>query len=406
MTTAYLLNHPKHVEYVLQTNHRNYRKSPLVERMRPLFGNGLLIAENELWERQRKLIQPSFKRKNLELLNQHILKVVSEHISAWDSKARSAEEFNLSEDMSVLTIEVVMQTFFGAALGTAGGRLYEAMLLINEVMAKRIWDITTLATKLPTRENRAYDKALETVHGIVAEIIEKRRRDNTPAGDLLGILMDACSDESDGGMNDQQLRDEVVTLIVAGFESTASLLTWAFYFLFQHPHILEKVRNEADEVLQGRMPTNADLRSMEYTKRVIQEVARLRPTVWWFSRTAKEDDVIGGEPIKAGTTVLICQYVLHKLPSEWDDPERFDPDRFLPEKIAARSKFAYLPFGAGPRVCIGSGLTTMEMQLILPLIYRRFDVEITSDLNPEFGNFVSLRPKDDIRARVKARLRH
>ncbi len=145
---------------------------------------------------------------------------------------------------------------------------------------------------------------------------------------------------------------------------------------------------------------------MEYTKRVIQEVARLRPTVWWFSRTAIEDDVIAGEKIKAGTTVLICQYVLHKLPSEWEEPERFDPDRFLPEKTAARSKFAYLPFGAGPRVCIGSGLTTMEMQLILPLIYRRFDVEITSDLNPEFGNFVSLRPKDDIRAIVKARLRH
>ncbi len=249
MTTAYLLNHPQHVEYVLQTNHRNYRKSPLVERMRPLFGNGLLIAENELWERQRKLIQPSFKRKNLDLLNEHILKVISAHVSSWDERAQSGEEFNLSEDMSVLTIEIVMQTFFGAALGDAGARLYQAMLLINEVMAKRIWDVTTLATKLPTRENRAYDAALKTVHGIVAEIIEARRRNAVPAEDLLGILMGACDDTDGAAMSDQQLQDEVVTLIVAGFESTASLLAWSFFFLHQHPHILENLRNEADMVL-------------------------------------------------------------------------------------------------------------------------------------------------------------
>jgi len=207
-------------------------------------------------------------------------------------------------------------------------------------------------------------------------------------------------------MSDDQLRDEIVTLIVAGFESTASLLVWTVYFLSENPHVLERVRNEADSVLQGRMPGNSDLRELEYTKRVIQEVARLRPTVWWFSRTAIEDDVIGGEHIKAGTTVLICQYVLHKLPSVWEDPERFDPDRFLPENTVGRSKFAYLPFGAGPRVCIGSGLTTMEMQIILPLIYRRFDVTITSDLNPELGNFISLKPKDDMHAQIKARLRH
>ena len=406
MTTAYLLNHPQHVEHVLQTNHRNYRKSPLVERMKPLFGNGIFIAENELWERQRKLIQPSFKRKNLELLSSHILGVVDDHLKTWDEKALSGQDFNLSEDMSVLTIEVMMQTFFGASIGAAGVKLYNAMQLINEVTAKRVWDLTTLATKLPTKENRAYEAALTDVHSIVAKLIDERRNSESPATDLLGILLAACDPEDEQRMSDDQLRDEIVTLIVAGFESTASLLVWTVYFLSENPHVLERVRNEADSVLQGRMPGNSDLRELEYTKRVIQEVARLRPTVWWFSRTAIEDDVIGGEHIKAGTTVLICQYVLHKLPSVWEDPERFDPDRFLPENTVGRSKFAYLPFGAGPRVCIGSGLTTMEMQIILPLIYRRFDVTITSDLNPELGNFISLKPKDDMHAQIKARLRH
>jgi cytochrome P450 len=406
MTTAYLLNHPQHVEHVLQTNHRNYRKSPLVDRMKPLFGKGIFIAENEQWERQRKLIQPSFKRKNLELLSEHILSVIGEHLDGWEKKAKGFGEFNLSEDISSLTIDVLMKVFFGSSLGNDGVRLYKAMQLINEVTAKRVWDITTLATLLPTRENRAYNAAIAEFHEIVAGIINLRRNSSAHKNDLLSILMAASDEGGVDGMSDEQLQDEIVTLIVVGFETTASLLVWAIYYMYENPHILERLRNEADTVLQGRLPSHSDLKDMEYTKRVVQEVARLRPTVWWFSRTAIDDDVIGGELIKAGTTVLICQYVLHKLPSEWEDPDRFDPDRFLPEKIAERSKFAYLPFGAGPRVCLGSGLANMEMQLILPLIYRKFDVEITSELNPEIGNFISLRPKDDMRARVKTRLRH
>ncbi|MEQ8734679.1 MAG: cytochrome P450 [Rhodospirillaceae bacterium] len=406
MTTAYLLNHPQHVEHVLQTNHRNYRKSPLVDRMKPLFGEGIFIAENEQWERQRKLIQPSFKRKNLQLLGDHIIRVIGDHLQAWEEKSKNREEFNLSEDMSTLTIDVLMQVFFGSSLADDGLRLYRAMQLINEVTAKRVWDITTLASMLPTRENRAYNSAIAEVHEVVAGMIDRRRivDKNEVADDLLSILMVAC--DGDEVMTDDHLRDEIVTLMVAGFETTASLLVWAIYFMYENPHVLERVRSEADNTLQGRLPSNSDLKEMEYTKRVIQEVARLRPTVWWFSRTAIEDDIIGGESIKAGTTVLICQYVLHKLPSEWEDPERFDPDRFLPEKIARRSKFAYLPYGAGPRVCLGAGLANLEMQFILPLIYRKFDVEITSDLNPDIGNFISLRPKEDMRARITARLRH
>ncbi len=406
MTTAYLLNHPEHVEHVLHTNHQNYHKPPVVERVKPLVGRSMFVAEAELWERQRKLIQPSFRRKNLELLREHILRVIGDHLQEWDTKSKVQEDFNLSEDMSDLTIQVMIRTFFGASLKDDGVKLYGAMQFINEATAKRVWDITTLATTLPTRENRAYDAALVDVHNIIGDLIRDRRESVTPATGLLGILLAACNPEDEMSMSDAQLQDEIVSLIVAGFESTASLLVWAIYFLSENPHAMERVRNEADSILQGQLPTSSNLREMEYTKRVIQEVARLRPTVWWFSRTAIEDDVIGGELIKAGTTVLISQYVLHKLPSEWADPERFDPDRFLPEQTAGRSKFAYLPFGAGPCVSLGSSLSMMEMQIILPLVYRKFDVSITSSLNPDLGDFISLKPKDDLRAIVKARMRH
>ena len=406
MTAAYLLNHPEHVEHVLHTNHQNYRKPPAVERAKPLMGRSMFIAEAELWERQRKLIQPSFRRKNLDLLSERILGVVGDHLQGWDAKSKLPDDFNLSEDMSALTIEIMVRTFFGASLEGDGIKLYDAMQLISEVTAKRVWDVTTLATKLPTRENREYDLALADINNVVAAIIRGRRETISPATDLLGIFLNACDPEDDASMSDAQLQDEVVSLIVSGFESTASLLVWATYFLSENPHAMERVRNEADSILQGQLPTNSSLRDMQYTKRVVQEVARLRPTVWWFSRTAIEDDVIGGEPIRAGTTVLISQYVLHKLPSQWEDPERFDPDRFLPEHAAGRSKYSYLPFGAGPCVSLGSSLSMMEMQIILPLIYRKFDVSITSDLNPDLGNFISLKPKDDLRAIVKARMRH
>jgi cytochrome P450 len=222
----------------------------------------------------------------------------------------------------------------------------------------------------------------------------------------MGILLEAAAQDSDGFMTRELLRDEVITLMLAGYESTATMVAWAIFFMSQHPEHLEKLRAESDDVLAGQPPSFEHLKKLDYTKRVIQEVGRLRPSIWWFARTAVADDVIAGQKIAAGTMVLISQYLLHTLPSIWDDPERFDPERFLPENVAKRSRFAYLPFGAGPRVCIGSSFAMMEMQFILPMIFRAFDVRITSDLNPEFGSFLSLRPNDDFTAIATARRRN
>lgn len=407
MSTAYLLNHPRHIEHVLQTNYRNYRKTKLMEKFKPILGEGLFISEDELWTRQRKLVQPSFHRQRVEAMGATMIEVIKDHVKMWDKFAASGEEFSLSLDMSYLALEVALRTMFGNSLPREeANAISDALHVANEITAKRMWEMTRIGEILPTRETRAYNNAAQTLDRIVGRIINERRKSDLRQDDLLGVLIDARDADTDEAMSDKQLRDEVLTLLLSGHETTAVALSWAFLLLAQNPAVLERLRDEADTVLAGRDPVAEDVRSLEYTKRVVQEVARLKPPIWWVARTAISDDNIAGEPIKAGTTVLISQYLIHRNPSVWEDPERFDPDRFEPEQSVRRSKFAYLPFGAGPRVCVASAFATMEMQLLLAMMQRRFDVKITSDLEPELSNLITLRPKYDIMAKVSPRRRH
>ncbi len=407
MSTAYLLNHPKHIEHVLQTNYRNYRKTKMMDKFKPILGEGLFISEDELWTRQRKLVQPSFHRQRVEAMGGTMIDVIKDHVAMWDKLAVSGEEFSLSLDMSYLALEVALRTMFGNSLPREeANAISDALHVANEITAKRLWEMTRLGEILPTRENRAYNGAANTLDRIVSRIINERRKADLRQDDLLGVLIDARDADTDEAMSDKQLRDEVLTLLLSGHETTAVALSWAFLLLAQNPAALERMRDEADTVLAGRDPVAEDVRQLEYTKRVVQEVARLKPPIWWVARTAISDDNIAGETIKAGTTVLISQYLIHRNPSVWEDPERFDPDRFEPEQSVRRSKFAYLPFGAGPRVCVASAFATMEMQFLLAMMQRRFDVKITSDLEPELSNLITLRPKYDIMAKVSPRRRH
>lgn len=406
MTAAFLLNHPQHVEHVLQTNHQNYRSSMPVGRAPAPANRALFLQDTEQPTLQRKLIQPIFRRANLELLGDQILCAAEQHLEQWDSKSRAPDDFNLSKDISEFASRVAIQMFFGARNEEHTKRFHHAMRMIEVAKCDQDLDATMLETRSPPSHSQTNNATIREIHSIVAQIFEERGRDSTQAIDLLGIVLQACDAGADPSFSSVRLQSEVANLFISGFESSASLLTWTVYFLSENPHVMEHVRNEADLILQGRLPTNADLREMDYTKRVIQEAARLRPSVLYFSRTAIEDDVIGGELIKAGTTVLISQAVLHQLPSEWQDPERFDPDRFLPEHAAGRSRFAYLPFGAGPSVSLGSTLTMMELQIILPLIYRQFDVSVTSGASSGLGQPEPLGHQRDLRASIAARVRH
>ncbi len=406
MSTSYLLNHPAHVEHVLQKNHRNYKKPPMLQKLKPVLGRGLFMSEGELWTRQRKLIQPSFLKERVDALGGRMVEVINRHMARWEERAGSGEPFNLSWDVSAITLEIAFQTMFDTGLGVDEEGFKNAMHMSHDVSAKRCWNLTSITEKIPTKENREFNKAIDFLQGVCTRIIDERRKVPRQANDLLSILMEARDADTNEVMDEQQLRDEVMTLMVAGHDTTATMTAWAFLLLSQHPQHLERVRDEVDNLLAGRLPEAGDLKGLEYTKRVLQEVARLRPSIWWFARVAINDDNIAGQPIKAGTMVFISQYLIHTLPHVWQDPEKFDPDRFLPENMAGRSKFAYFPFGAGPRVCIGSGFAIMEMAFILAMLFRRFDVEITSDKSPVFGNLLTLRPDEDIFARAKPRMRH
>jgi cytochrome P450 len=406
MTTAYLLNHPDHVEHVLQRNHRNYRKTPMLSKLRPVLGDGLFMSEGDLWTRQRNLIQPSFHKERVDALASRMADVIAAHLKTWDRRVVSGEVFNLSDDVSFLTLEIALQTMFGTGLGQDGAEFAQAMKTVHDISAKRIWKFTGITERLPTRQNRDFNDAVRFLHGVVDRIINERRSQPDAQNDLLSILMSARDADTDETMTDRQLRDEVMTLMLAGHDTTATMMAWAILLLSQNKPQLEALRDEVDVVMAGRLPEAADMKSLEYTRRVLQEVARLRPSFWWFARVAINDDNIAGQPIKAGTTVFISQYLIHTLPTVWDEPERFDPDRFLAHNVAQRSKFSYFPFGAGPRVCIGSAFAMMEMQFALAMIFRRYDVEIKSSPNPAFGNLITLRPVKDIEAAARLRLRH
>lgn len=407
MTTSYLLNHPAHVEHVLQKNHRNYRKSPMAtEKMGAVLGEGLATSESDLWARQRKLIQPSFNRHRVEALGDRMVSVIDGHLDKWRKRAMNDEEFNLTDDTSLLTLEIALQTMFGTSFSEDFDSFAEAMRVVHEGTAKKIWDVTGIGDRLPTKGNRLFREAMDYLNGIVDRVIAERRVQGTAGEDLLDILMDAADEDTGEVMTDKQLRAEVMTMMISGHDTTATMVAWALLILSQHKTHLELMRDEVDQIMAGKMPETSDLPHLEYMRRVIQEVARLRPSIWWFARVAINDDEIAGQPIKAGTTVFISQYLIHTHPSIWKNPDTFDPDRFLPENVAKRPKFSYFPFGAGPRVCVGSNFAMMEMQFTLAMIFRQFDVHVTSERDPDIGTLITLRPKEDIYARVTPRLRH
>ncbi len=246
---------------------------------------------------------------------------------------------------------------------------------------------------IPTPRNLAFKRARAELDRVVYDIIASRRRRHAPKGDLLDMLLAAREQGSGEGMTDRQLRDEVMTLLLAGHETTATTLTWTWYLLSKHPGAARKLRAELDVVLGGRLPGVGDLPALEYTQRVVRESMRLYPPVWVISRTAIEEDEIGGYTIPAGSILLLSQYAMHRHPDFWENPEGFDPDRFSPERSEGRHRYAYFPFGGGPRLCIGANLAMLETELILAILAQRYRLELLPGHPVEPEPLITLRPR-------------
>ncbi len=380
---AILINHPDFVRHVLLDNNHNYTKATYSNMIfNKVIGEGLLTSEGETWRKQRRMMQPAFHHTRLEQLDRMITDATDAMLVGWQRAYEEGRPIDLPREMSALTLTVTTRALFGVDLG-------------DEV--REVGEIVNRAAKY--LEKPSHPKLIQSVSELVAlvdRIIQQRKQDFQDAGDLLSSLIMARDEHSGAMMSDEQLRSQIMTLMLAGYETTASALTWTWYLLAKHPWAVERVRREARHTLNGAAPRYMDLEQMRFTRMVLNESLRLYPPAWTLGRRAVGEDRIGGYDVAPNTVIAVCVYSLHRHPAFWDEPERFNPDRFLPETSAGRHKFSYIPFGAGPRQCIGNNFGLMEAALVIACIAQRFELHLMPGIEAEPQALFVLRPGRDL----------
>jgi cytochrome P450 len=389
---GYLLTNPADVRHVLQDNARNYHKSPIYEKLRMSLGNGLLTSEDELWLRQRRIAQPAFHRQRIAALAGVMANAARNAVAEWQSIASSGKPVDVAEEMMRLTRTVVLRALLGADLGPFASTIDGAWTIINEHVGGSFWSLG-LADRFQPSKRRKFQTAQAVLRGAVDHVISQRRRNPSDSADLLSMLLAARDEETGEAMTDEQLRVEVTTFLLAGQETTALALTWTWYLLSQHPSARRRLEEEIDAVLGGRPPEYRDLANLPYTRMVIDEALRLYPPAWGFSRQALADDELGGFHLPRGWLAFVVPYVLHRLPAYWHNPDAFDPERFSPEQSVDRPKFVYLPFGAGPRQCIGNQFALIEAQLSVATLTQAYRLHLVPQHKVEPWPLITLRPR-------------
>ncbi len=385
---TYVIHHPDDVKRVLVSNHRNYTKGLGLDRVKILLGKGLMTSEGELWTRQRYMMQPFFHRRVVTQFSEAIGTANSRLLERWDELARRGEPVNLTDEMSSLTLEIVLRAIFGRDLERMsqelGGNPFEVV------------------TKDQGR-NLQFAFKFRSLTKLVAGLIERRRQEKEEHFDYVAMLMGARDKDSGEPMAERQLIDEILTLVVAGHETTASGLNWTWYLLSQHPQAEARLHAELDAIPDEPAPSLPRMEELAYTQQVINEALRLYPPGWLLSRRAVQPDVLSGYEIPAGTNVLLPLYLLHRHPRYWKEPDTFLPERFAPDHDAERPRFAYMPFAAGPRHCIGETFALYEMLLHLHRIARHFRLVHVRDKPIELEAQINLRTRYPLHMRLERR---
>jgi cytochrome P450 len=398
---AYFLYNPDHIEYILSTNARNFIKSMSLRSnfFGRLLGNGLLTSEGDFWRRQRRLAQPAFHRQRISAYGDVMVEFTERMISSW----QQGETREIHRDMMRLTLEIVGRTLFNADVSGDVDRVGTILSEIVKPFASQATVKWILDNRLPTPNHFRFHRQVSKMDEIVYRIIAERRASGRDEGDLLSMMLQA-QDEDGSQMTDQQLRDEVMTLFLAGHETTALTLSWAWYLLGLNPETEQKFHAELDDVLAGRRPTFADLPQLKYAEKIAKESMRLYPPAFGVGREAIADCEIGGFRIPAKAQIFAFQWVTQRDSRYFEAPEKFDPDRWSEEFISQLPKYAYFPFGGGPRVCIGNQFAMMEIILALATIGQKFRLKLVADHKVELMPAMSLRPKDGIKVVVENRL--
>ncbi|WP_244226979.1 cytochrome P450 [Corallococcus aberystwythensis] len=394
---SHLVAHPDAVKHVLQDHVKNYTKDHLSYRMGAwITGNGLLTSTGDFWLRQRRLAQPAFHRQRIAGMAAGMVRQSQGMLQRWELAATNGTPVGINAEMMRLTLAIVGEALFGASVEAQAREVGAAFTVISQQIAERFRTFRMLPPVLPTRYDRAFRDARATLLGIVRSIIATRREHNEDHGDLLSMLMLARDEDTGEGMTDEQLGSEVMTMLLAGHETTATSLSWAWGLLSKHPEVEARLHAELDAVLGGRTPTAEDVPKLGYTKQVVEETMRLYPAAVIFSRSVQEDDVIGGFRIPKGSSVDVSPYVTQRHPDFWEEPEAFRPERFAPEAAAKRHRFAYFPFSGGPRQCIGNSFAMMEAQLVLATVAQRYRLREAPGFTLEPDSHLTLRPRGEL----------
>jgi cytochrome P450 len=396
---VYVINHPNLVEDVLVTHSRHYRKH-FGLRLNPyVFGNGLLTSEGDFWLRQRRLIQPAFARHRLLEFAPEMVAAGERLLARW----APGQAVDVEAEMMRLTMDITARTLFGADASADAEVVSESITVLQETFAKLFTSPLPPMLWLPTPTSRRMWRALRRLDAIIYRFIAQRRGSHEHRNDLLSLLLRARDDEDGKGMSDQQVRDEAMTLFLAGHETTALTLSWIWYLLALHPEVEARLVEEWRQVLRGRNPTPEDIPRLRQTEMVVQEGMRLYPPAAAFGREALADMTLGGYRVPRGTTIVMCPWLLQRDPRWWQEPEAFRPERWAQGHPQATPKYAYIPFGGGPRLCIGSTFAMMEAVLLLATIGQRYRFTIAPGHVVEPFFTFTLRLKNRLPTTLEAR---
>jgi len=397
---AFFLNHPDLIKDVLVTNNQNFMKGLVLQRAKRLLGEGLLTSEGEFHRRQRRLAQPAFHRQRIASYADVMVDYALRTSNRWHDGAK----LDMSVEMMRLTLGIVGKTLFDADVESESGEVGEAMTVVMELFDTLTLPFFNLLSKLPLPQLRRFDAARKKLDRIIFNLVDDRRRSGRDRGDLLSMLLLAQDEEGDGGqMTDQQLRDELMTIFLAGHETTANALTWTWYLLSRHPDVEAKLHKELDEVLGKRRPEYTDVAQLRYTEMVLSESMRLYPPAWAIGRLTTVDCQIGGYFAPKKSLVIVSQFVTHRDERFFSDPLTFDPDRWKPEVRETRPQFSYFPFGGGPRRCIGEGFAWMEGILLLATLAHKWRLHLVPNHSVAMKPVVTLRPKHGMKMVVESR---
>jgi cytochrome P450 len=395
---VFLVSDPAGVKHVLQDNADNYgRKTRAVQELRKTLGNGLLTTTGPAWWRNRRLAQPSFHKQRLAGFAAVMSSSSADFAERLGQLGARGAPFDIVPELSRLTLRILGRCLFERDLTDEADAVGGALQVVLHHTIGRLSALLPVPGVVPTPKNLRFRAALRALDRVVLSLIAERRREGADRGDLLSMLLAARDEETGEGLDDRQLRDEVMTLLLAGHETTAMALSWTFYLLSLHPGARRTLEGELDATLAGAAAAgSAELPRLRTTRMVLDEALRLYPPAWVVTRSADGDDEIGGFAVPAGSRVLVSPYVTQHDPALWEDPEGFDPERFAPEAQEGRPRYAYFPFGGGPHLCIGAGFAIMEATIVLATVARRVRLDLEPGRPVGVDALVTLRPTPGI----------